>query len=430
MKKIVKRSLIALGMAAAVLIGCLALPPAFQREAQASLPESHAGGRVACIDDNTEALVWRLRLIESAEKELILSTFGFSDGESGRDLLAALLNASERGVEIRLLLDGLHGSGTLRDSEGFRALAAQPNVEVRLYNEISLLAPWRANYRMHDKYLIADDTKYLLGGRNTNDLFLGDYSAHPNIDRDILVLDSGSVADLRAYFETVWADPACKAYEFDADETACGVLRARYEGLKTAYPGAFGFTDWERETVSANSVRLLTNPVGAENKEPVLWKNLCAIMAEGSDILIQTPYIICGEEMYDDLSALCDGRRVTVLTNSPDTGANPFGCADLENQREEIAETGAALVEYAGSRSLHAKTVVIDDHISVVGSFNMDMRSAYIDTETMLVIDCPELNAHLRGQMAELMEAPAEEGERPFWYPLLGLITPLIRHLL
>lgn len=430
MKKIIKRSLIALAVAAAVLIGCLALPPAFHREAQAALPEDHAGGRIACIDDNTEALVWRLRLIESAEEELILSTFGLSDGESGRDLMAALLNASRRGVEIRLLLDGFNGSKTLRDSEALRALAAQPNVEVRVYNEINLLTPWKANYRMHDKYVIADDSMYLLGGRNSNDLFLGEYSSHPNLDRDILVRGSGSLADLRAYFESVWALPECKAYDFEENEDVCRTLEARYEALKVQYPTAFGFTDWDSQTIPANSVALLTNPIAAENKEPVLWKNLCALMADGSDIWIQTPYIICGDEMYDDLEALCGSRSVTVLTNSTATGANPFGCADLQSQRDEIASAGAELVEYAGQASMHTKTLVIDDDISIVGSFNMDMRSAYIDTETMLVIDCPELNAHLRSQMEALAAAPAEESSQPFWYPLLRLIAPLIRHLL
>lgn len=53
----------------------------------------------------------------------------------------------------------------------FRELTSHPNVEVRFYNNINLLTPWRANYRMHDKYLIADDFAYMLGGRNTGDLF-------------------------------------------------------------------------------------------------------------------------------------------------------------------------------------------------------------------------------------------------------------------
>ena len=45
---------------------------------------------------------------------------------------------------------------------------------------------------------------------------------------------------------------------------------------------------------------------------------------------------------------------------------------------------------------MHTKTILIDDRLSVIGSFNWDMRSAYLDTEMMLLVDCPELNAALR----------------------------------
>lgn len=66
-----------------------------------------------------------------------------------------------------------------------------------------------------------------------------------------------------------------------------------------------------------------------------------------------------------------------------------------------MLDTGVTLLEYDGGVSYHGKSMVIDDDISVVGSFNMDMRSAYLDTELMLVIKSDELNAQLRGIMSE-----------------------------
>lgn len=449
MKRILIRAAIVFAILAAYTLGSLLLPPLFHPKAAAvTLPEGSAGERIACIDDNKDALIWRLRMIENAESEIILSTFGFSTGSSGKDILCALHAAAQRGVTVRLLLDGFHGGKTMRNSAEFQALSALSNVEVRLYNEIDLLQPWKANYRMHDKYLLIDSKMYLLGGRNTNDLFLGDYSDTPNIDRDILVLGSDSAAQLRAYFETVWAQPDCRIFTADADENALTALDSRYETLKTNYPQAFGFTDWEKQTVPANSVTLLTGSVQMGTKAPTLWKSLCAYMEQGKNVLIQTPYVICGKEMYEDLSALSDGRSVTILTNSPDTGANPFGCADYLNQKDDILASGASILEYAGDHSLHAKTILIDDNISIVGSFNMDMRSAYIDTETMLVIDCPTLNARLRQGVSEMAKesvliapdgtrAPGERYEKaalPFWNAagirLLQIVEGLFRHLL
>lgn len=458
MKRIWIRAAIVLAVVVAYLVGVLVLPPAFHKEVHAQqlvLPEPNQGERILCIDDNTDALIWRLRMIESAREEVILSTFGFGTGQSGQDMVAALQAAAERGVEVKLLLDGFNGTKAMDKSEHLQALAAMPNVQVRIYNAVNLLKPWRANYRMHDKYLIVDHSMYMLGGRNTNDLFLGDYSDEPNIDRDVLVYGTGadgSLGQLRDYFGSVWSLPESKAFKSKDSAEVDGVraeLRVRYQGMKEKYPTAFGFTDWEKQTIPANSVALLTNGVNAGNKAPQLWKQMCMHMGRGQDILIQTPYVICGGEMYEDLTALTEqGKSVTILTNTPETGANPFGCADLDNQRRNIRKTGATLLEYAGNHSIHAKAVLIDENISIIGSFNLDMRSAYIDTETMLVIDCPALNAQLRGQMEDMAGQSLrtesdgteeagdryEEGDMGFWrtvgHGLLRLVEWPFRHLL
>lgn len=55
--------------------------------------------------------------------------------------------------------------------------------------------------------------------------------------------------------------------------------------------------------------------------------------------------------------------------------------------------------EYEGGYSYHGKSILIDDDISIVGSFNIDMRSAYLDTELMLVIDSREINQMLETAM-------------------------------
>ncbi len=453
MKRPLKYSIIALAMVLIYILGALTIPPAIHPEAEAvALPGAATGERIACIDDNVQALVWRIRMIEAAQQELILSTFDFGTGQAGQDMMAALYAAAERGVTIKLLLDGYNSGDTL-SSAHFFSLAALPNVEVRVYNKLELLTLWDANFRMHDKYIIVDRQMYMLGGRNTNDLFLGTYSATPNIDRDILVWGTGldgSLGQLMDYFQKVWDSENCQIQSgFIADPDSVSSLTERYQWLKSVYPDAFGFTDWEGQTIVARGVSLICGDVEAAGKAPLVWKQLCAYMAQGEEAVIQTPYAVCDDMMYEDLTAIVDGgTKVEILTNSPETGANPFGCTDLRNQRQNILDTGASLLEFAGDHSLHSKTILIDDDISIVGSFNMDMRSAYIDTETMLVIDCPELNQMLRGQMEE-MEAQSlrtdadgtqtpgpsyEKQELGFWkalaYALLGLVGCVIRHLM
>lgn len=455
-KKRVKISIFALLFIIIYLVATLVIPPAFHPKAGAvELPQTASGERVACIEGNMDALIWRIRLIEAAQEELILSTFGFGTGDSARDMTAALLAAAERGVQVRLLLDGYNGAGSLKDSAELQALSAHPNVQLRLYNKLNLLTLWDVNYRMHDKYLIADRKMYLLGGRNTNDLFLGNYSADPNIDRDILVVGSsmeGSAGQLVDYFHRVWSLKDCSDESYSPSartKLTQSMMKVHYEDMKWRFPDAFFFDNWVGATMPAQGICLLTGEIQPENKAPILWKKLVLSMSQGHEVLIQTPYVICGDEMYNDLSALVSGgTKVTILTNSPETGANPFGCTDLQNQRGNILDTGAVLLEYAGDHSLHAKTLLIDDNISIVGSFNLDMRSAYLDTETMLLIDCPELNAQLRDQVENLAQQSLRRtpdgqqvpggsyrsGEMSFWqsvgYFFLRIIEGLFRHLL
>ena len=74
-------------------------------------------------------------------------------------------------MEIKLLIDGIYQQLFLNGSKDFQALAARENVVVGVYNPVTPAGLFKLNYRMHDKYVIVDDEMYLLGGRNSNDIF-------------------------------------------------------------------------------------------------------------------------------------------------------------------------------------------------------------------------------------------------------------------
>lgn len=102
------------------------------------------------------------------------------------------------------------------------------------------------------------------------------------------------------------------------------------------------------------------------------------------------------------------------MTNAIESGANPFGCTDYLNEKKNILATGSEVFEVSCGQSLHTKTILVDDHISMIGSYNLDLRSTYLDTELMLVIDCPELNqaygkTHLSRQSKADMCCPMEQ---------------------
>lgn len=148
--------------------------------------------------------------------------------------------------------------------------------------------------------------------------------------------------------------------------------------MRAAEPELFVPMDWRERTFETGRISLLTNPIQAENKEPWMWYSLNRLMSQGKQVIVYTPYIICGREMYHDLERLTSGgTEIQIITNDVASGANPWGCTDYLNQRRKIWDTGVQVYEYMGEHSCHTKAMVIDDRLSVVGSYNMDMRSTY-----------------------------------------------------
>ena len=391
--------------------------------------DTPGGERIRCIDDNEEALLWRLRMIGAAKKSIVLATFDLRADESGTDLLAALNHAAEKGVEIKLLIDGIYQQLFLNGSKEFQALASRENVEVGVYNPVSPVGLFKLNYRMHDKYVIVDDKMYLLGGRNSNDIFLGDYTSDINVDRDILVCDTTngkgeSLQELEAYFQQIWNEDCVKlkggrkknsseisvleeaaddsegsesnlknsdivngksnAENEITDETQEKLskyekqyqsLEMRYASLKEKYTDIEDYNSWQEDTIPANKITLVNNGTHAGPKTPLVLQTIRYLAQNADNVTIQTPYVICNGYM---------------------------------NQKKKILNTGADVYELMNEVPVHTKAVLLDDRLSVVGSYNLDMRSTYLDTELMLVIDSKELNQQIQSTESTYIEKSKE----------------------
>ena len=424
--------------------------------------DTPGGERIRCIDDNEEALLWRLRMIGAAKKSIVLATFDLRADESGTDLLAALNHAAEKGVEIKLLIDGIYQQLFLNGSKEFQALAARENVEVGVYNPVSPVGIFKLNYRMHDKYVIVDDKMYLLGGRNSNDIFLGDYTTDVNVDRDILVCDTTngkgeSLQELEAYFQQIWNEDCVKikggrkknSSEISVSEEAADdsegtesnlknpdivngksnaeneitdetqerlskyekqyqSLEMRYASLKEKYTDIEDYSSWQEDTIPANKITLVNNGTHAGPKTPLVLQTIRYLAQNADNVTIQTPYVICNGYMYDTLNEIAFHARLKIILNAVEKGSNPWGCTDYLNQKKKILNTGADVYELMNEVPVHTKAVLLDDRLSVVGSYNLDMRSTYLDTELMLVIDSKELNQQIQSTEGTYIEKSKE----------------------
>lgn len=380
--------------------------------------ESASGERAKIIPENGEALEERIRMISQAKEEIILSTYDIKADISGKQVLAALLDAADRGVKVSIVTDGVPYVTSIWGNPYFLALAGQENVEIKIYNPLRFWQPWKLMGRLHDKYLIVDRSMYILGGRNTYDFFLGDQPGYQNYDWDMLVCvpegkKDTSLEQVRDYFSSVWKISDCKLYGKSpiwkwnpSVKTAEGELRRRYKEIAKEHPDWIMEKDYTEETVEVKKMTLLSNPTHVYAKEPVVFYEMTELMKQADhEVLFHTPYIICNDWMMRQLVEVCEGEKeIRMMTNSVANNGNPFGAMDYRRNRGEIIDTGVQIMEYDDGVSYHGKCFTIDGRLTGIGSFNWDMRSAYLDTELMLVADSEELTRQMNQAMAKYEE--------------------------
>ena len=337
--------------------------------------------RICCIDDNEEALLWRLRMIGTAKESIVLSTFDLRADDNGTKILAALNCAAARGVKIQLLIDGIYQQLFLAGSSDFQ-----------------------------------DEKMYLLGGRNSNDIFLGDQTKGINEDRDILVYDTSegqgeSLNQLEDYFHKIWKESCVsikKGKQSSRYTDAYRHMEEIYISLLKRYNDIETYSAWEKDTIEANKITLINNGIEAGRKTPQVLQTIQYLTENADHVIIQTPYVICNGYMYDVLQGISDHAKLQIVLNAVEKGSNPWGCTDYLNQKKKILETGADVYELMNDYPVHTKAVLINDRLSVVGSYNLDMRSTYLDTELMLVIDSEKLSQQIHETESDYMEKSKE----------------------
>lgn len=386
----------------------------------------------ALLTSGPEAFVTRRALAALAERTLDVQYYVWEADTSGRLLLAALVGAADRGVRVRVLLDDINTGG--RDPD-LALVDAHPNVEVRLFNPFTdrayrvtdvALDFDRVNHRMHNKAFVADNAAAVVGGRNVGDhYFVADERAN---FRDLDLLAAGPVVrELSASFDDFWNSrrsvPVRAVVRERPDEQEIGELASRLAAATGGAGAALPFEAGTEPDDPAGLARVLPSrltwgeatvvadrPDKAEAARPSIVERLRTAL-RGSlreELLLEVAYFIPGQAGTERLCSLvARGVRVRVLTNSLASNDVALAHAGYAKYRPPLLRCGVELHElrpdarfvrrewtWISGRStanLHTKAFVVDRHTVVVGSLNLDPRSADINTEIAVVVESPEL---------------------------------------
>lgn len=368
--------------------------------------------RAMLLESNQSAWTERIRLLNQAQEQIVFTTFDMRDSSSTQDLLSILLQKANQGVSVKILVDGLNGWYHLEQSSIFRAFATHENVEIKLYNPINVIKPWMNQYRLHDKYIIVDDLGYIVGGRNTHDYFIGNYdSTNMSLDREVLIYNTchqteqskhSSLLQLQQYFDYIWNSDYCQLYGETAppslsQEKQLRALQSHYLSLVSQNIDLFQDLDFVKRTVPVNRITLLYNNPDTAAKEPVIFHQLCQLMGQAQEqVTFFTPYAVCNTYMLQKLQAIsAQVPDCRIVVNSVENGDNIVASSDYIKHKEDLLQSGFAIYEYDGGTSTHGKSLTIDDRLSIIGSYNLDLRSTYLSTELMLVMDSTALTEQL-----------------------------------
>nr|WP_295681330.1 phospholipase D family protein [uncultured Lachnoclostridium sp.] len=379
--------------------------------------------RAAVVETSQDALDVRIHMINQAKEKIAISSFSIKHDRSCKEIASVVLAAANRGVKVQILVDGLTGFIDMGADPIYYALGTHENVEIRYYNMLNLLKPWTANGRLHDKYLIIDDSLLLLGGRNISNYFLGEYNTNVlSYDRDIFVYNTAAetssskesvLTQIWSYFESVWnakeSEPVfdrVPRHKKNSVTKAYETLGSIYQDLKTTQPQLFTEGDCVPVTVPTNKITLITNPIHIMAKEPLIWYQMVELMKNAKKrVYIQTPYAVFDSSMYNDMKEISNKvSDFRMLINSTAGGDNVMASSDYTFNKPKVIKTGVQIYEFQGDHSMHDKSVLIDDDISIIGSFNADMRSAYLDTEVMIVVHGTEFNKQLESYMYAMQD--------------------------
>jgi putative cardiolipin synthase len=385
------------------------------------------------IDDDQAAAQIRVDLIQQAQRELVVELFRASDDRMVLSYLALVRAAARRGVKVRFLIDGAFN----QLSQWVQAHLVQEGVEIREYHPLHLNKPRWFTHRLHDKMLLVDRRQMLIGGRNLENPWFGitekSYVDRAYVDRDVYV-QGARAQDAHAYFMRLWQsdevrDTALGVYDPILAEQLCDDTWSEEEfhrcedsrqeargGLKRAAllidrhwaqlkNGSFVHInpgiDWSREQPDVADVRFLHDPVARKGQDPGTFQAFLRYLDNANQsVLIESPYFVLSDNSLKAFQrAIARGVKVRILSNSLAATQNFYAQAAYERKKAQWVQLGLELWEYKGPKMLHAKSVVIDDKIAIVGNFNIDPRSEFLNTELAVVAHDRRSAQRLRASM-------------------------------
>ena len=364
------------------------------------------------VSDEYSALTVRNDLMRGAKKEMLVCTYIIDGDEIGYHNLRLIAEAAQRGVQVKMILDGLGKRVPIKMLLYIKDLG----VQIKIYNKKNWKRPFMIFRRLHGKMLIVDGQYCLIGGRNLNAQYYRMDSVDNFMDREVLIRSEKVVHEARQHFNEMWEhEVICtdlKGVFNPADRQECQLLLDSSSlAIKSQIPLLRKVRGEDRVNLS-DVVKPTANPVQFVYPSFTHMKNgrirrsnrpdrrvtvaLQALVASAdSTVEMESPYVLLTRSWFKCLkTAQKKGVRIRVITNSITSTDLPITQAIYANRRGRYQRAGIQLNEYCGVRTVHLKTLTIDKQVVMIGSYNLNKNSEFFNTEVAAWVKDPLLALH------------------------------------
>ena len=317
------------------------------------LPCAEAGNRVELCTTGEQTYHRLTEMIEKAANSIYISIYILQKDEIGRDIRDRLTRKAQSGVDVRVLMDGV---GSLHTYRSFFKPLIRAGGHIAYFIPV-LRRPFhgRTNLRNHRKIVITDQRQVLAGGTNIGREYMG---PTPSSDRwqDLAFILQGP--SVRHYLEVFRAD-----WVFTA-------------GDDIPVPSI------DPAVLSSGKTEDITQvvPAGPDVPSDALYDALLsAVYGAQQQLWVVTPYFVPDESLFQALS-LAARRGVDVRMLIPKRSNHLLADIVRGNYLRELQRAGAKIYLY-DKGMMHAKIVLVDTEVMILGSANIDIRSLFLNYE-------------------------------------------------
>jgi len=403
---------------------------------------SSAQDSILLLSNESDALAYKLQLIQEAKQSVFFSYYAINEDEVGLKFAALACLKAREGVRVKIIIERSRSKIT----EQLVKIFKENGVEIKYYNSFRVRKTYKNFSWLHDKLLVVDSFYVVLGGRNLNNKYYPNQQAPTELVDVETVIKGSAGATAQRYFHHLFNSKyASSVRKKNSDTLHYNKLLQQIEknivefNLKTDTSLNMNYT------MVSNAVFVHDDYSKWPKSKTIANSILLKLKSAKKSIEIASPYLIPPFRFMKVLKKAAHRNvEIILLTNSAQISDAKIIAAAYKNDFRKYLKNNIKVFEYNGEKMLHDKLFLIDDSIAIVGSYNFDNISYRMNSEVIAIVEyvrfAQQIHIHIQSRLQQSIQITKRNQKNPYdsnsirkrtkWNRILLYVVPFIRRFL